>query len=253
VIDSHCHLTAPKFDADVEEVIRRAHAAGVRQILCVADAIEDIEPCLALARKHTGIFATAGVHPHHAKTFTQEHLDSIRRAAGDDRCKAIGEIGLDYHYMDSPAEDQKRVFEIQLKLAKELHLPAIVHCRNAIEDVWTIVDRVRPKKLVLHCCSERFEDVEQFIKMGYLLSFTGIITYPNTLAIRDTVLRCPLTQLMVETDAPFLAPIPYRGKRNEPALVVEIVKAIAAIKNVSVAEVDAQTTQNAVEFFSLPQ
>ncbi|MDD5054636.1 MAG: TatD family hydrolase [Candidatus Peribacteraceae bacterium] len=253
MIDSHCHLTAPQFAADFDAAIERAVAAGVERMICVADCLADIDPCLALAKKLPGkIFATAGMHPHHAKDFDPEKdLAIIRRAAGDSRCKAIGEIGLDYHYMNSPKEDQQRAFESQLVLAKELNLPAVVHCREAVEDVWTIVNHVRPQKLVLHCCSERWEDVKRFVEAGYFLSFTGIVTYPKSDVIRETVKQCPIDQLMVETDAPFLAPVPYRGKRCEPAHVMEVAKVIAEIKGVSVVDIDRITTKNAIEFFTL--
>jgi TatD DNase family protein len=253
MIDSHCHLTAPQFDADRDAVIERAFAAGVKQMICVADCLADIDPCLALAKKYPRkIFATAGVHPHHAKEFDSEKdLIAIRKAAGDSCCKAIGEIGLDYHYMNSPKDIQQRVFESQLVLANELNLPAVVHCRDAVEDVWTIVNHVKPQKLVMHCCSERWEDVERFVMAGYFLSFTGIVTYPKSDIIRDTVKHCPMNQLMVETDAPFLAPVPHRGKRCEPAYVVEVAKMIAEIKGMGPDEVDRITTDNAVGFFGL--
>ena len=252
MIDSHCHLTAPQFDADRDAVIERAFAAGLEQMICVADCIADIDLCLALAKQHPQIFATAGMNPHHAKDFDQvRDLAIVRKAAGDSRCKAIGEIGLDYHYMNSPKEAQQQVFESQLVLAKELDLPAVVHCREAVEDVWTIVNHVKPEKLVLHCCSERWEDVERFVKAGYFLSFTGIVTYPKSDVIRDTVKHCPMDQLMIETDAPFLAPVPHRGKRCEPAFVVEVAKMIAEIKGLSFDEVDRITTENAVRFFGL--
>lgn len=253
MIDTHCHLTAPQFDSDREAVIEHGMDAGILKMICVADAIGDIEHCQRLAERHSQIFFTAGAHPHHAKNFREkEDLDRIREAAKNPKCRAIGEIGLDYHYMDSPKEMQKKVFELQLAAAKELNLPAIVHCRKAIDDVWAIVNRVRPAKLVLHCCSERWEDVEKFVESGYFLSFTGIVTYPKAGVVSETVKHCPLTQLMVETDAPFLAPEPHRGKRNEPAFVIEVAKAVAAIKGLSIEEVDAKTTENAVEFFSLP-
>jgi TatD DNase family protein len=252
VIDSHCHLTAPQFTSDGDAVIQRAAAAGVTFMVCVADDVSDISACTALAERYPSIIATAGVHPHHAKDVDSEKvLVTIREAAAHPKCKAIGEIGLDYHYMHSPKEAQRSLFEAQLLLAKELGLPAVVHCREAVGDVWEIVNRVKPRRLVLHCCSERFEDVECFVAAGFFLSFTGIVTYPKSDVIRDTVRRCPIDQMMVETDAPFLAPVPHRGKRCEPAFVLDVARKIAEIRELGLAEVDAQTTRNAVEFFSL--
>lgn len=252
MIDSHCHLTAPEFSADTNAVIDRAHQAGVTTLVTISDAMSDLSLCRTLAASHPNIFWTAGVHPHHAKDFNiARDLPLIRVAFSDSACRGVGEIGLDYHYMNSPKDTQQRVFEAQLALAKELNVPAVVHCREAVEDVWTIVNHVRPPKLVIHCCTETWDDVARFVDAGYLLSFTGIITYPKAEAIRDTVKHCPLDRLMVETDAPFLAPVPHRGKRCEPAHVMEVARKVAEIKGVDLAEVDRVTTENAVRFFAL--
>ncbi len=252
MIDSHCHLVALEFSSDRDDVIARAHAAGVGHMITISDAIEDILPSQKLAEKYEYIFYTAGVHPHHASTFDlMKDLEAVRAFAAHPKCKAIGEIGLDYHYMNSPKDSQQRVFEVQLALAKELDLPAVVHCRDAVEDVWTIVNHVRPKKLVIHCCTEKWEDVKRFTDAGYFLSFTGIATYPKAGEIRETIRQCPITQLMIETDSPFLAPVPHRGKRCEPAYVAEVAKVVAEVKAMMIAEVDRITTENAVQFFSL--
>lgn len=253
MIDSHCHLTATDFDADRDAVIARATEAGITHLMTISDEISDIGKCRILAEKHEHILYTAGVHPHHAKTVELDRdLPLIRAAAKDSKCRGIGEIGLDYHYMNSPKDTQQRVFEAQLRLAKELGLPAVVHCRDAVEDVWTIVQHVKPEKLVIHCCTEKWNDVKRFVDAGYLLSFTGIVTYPKSADIRDTVKQCPLESLMVETDAPYLSPVPHRGKRCEPAFVIETAKAVADIKGVPLTEVDRVTTRTAVEFFGLP-
>ncbi len=252
MIDSHCHLVAPEFSSDRDAVIARARAAGVERMITISDAIEDILPSQKLAEKYEYIFYTAGVHPHHASTFDlQKDLATIRSHAAHPKCKAIGEIGLDYHYMNSPKDSQQRVFEAQLKLTKELDLPAVVHCRDAAQDVWTIVNHVQPKKLVIHCCTEKWEDVKRFVDAGYFLSFTGIATYPKAGEIRETIRQCPIVQLMIETDSPFLAPVPHRGKRCEPAYVAEVAKVVAEVKGMTIAEVDRITTENAVQFFSL--
>ncbi len=252
MIDSHCHLIAPEFLPDVDAVIERALAAGVERMITISDALEDIVPSQKLAERYSFIFCTAGVHPHHASLFDlTKDLGIVRDAAAHPKCRAIGEIGLDYHYMNSPKDSQQRVFEAQLALSKELDLPAVVHCRDAVEDVWTIVNHIRPKKLVIHCCTEKWTDVERFTEAGYLLSFTGIATYPKSTEIRETIKQCPIDQLMIETDSPFLAPVPYRGNRCEPAYVAEVLKTVAEVKGMSLSEVDRITTKNAVEFFQL--
>lgn len=147
---------------------------------------------------------------------------------------------------------QRIVFRHQLELSKKLLLPCVVHCREAVSDVRSIVEQTEPIRIVLHCCTEKYDDVEWFLKRGDYLSFTGMVTYKNAEVIRDTVKRTPIERMMIETDAPYLAPVPYRGKRNEPAYVVEVAKAIAAIKGLNYEDVDRITTQNAVEFFQLP-
>ena len=253
MIDSHCHLAASEFSQDIDATITRAMQTGVTRFIAISDTMKDIEPSRLFAEKYEQVFYTAGVHPHEASSFDRTRdLALIQKAAEHPKCLAIGEIGLDYHYMHSPKDTQQRVFEAQLALAKQLDLPAVVHCRDAVEDVWTIVQHVQPRMLVIHCCTEKWKDVERFVAAGYFLSFTGIITYPKSDDIRHTVGECPLSQLMIETDSPFLAPVPYRGKRNEPAFVLEVAKKVAEIKGISLVEVDRITTENTEKFFSLP-
>lgn len=282
MIDSHCHLTDKQFAHDLDAVIERAVVAGVRQMVTIADSLEESEKCVEIAEKYDHIFCSVGVHPHRAKEWgadSSERLQELVRSSG--RVRALGEMGLDYHvkpaagaghvashYDFSPRDVQRKVFREQLELAKELRMPAVVHCREAVEDVWTIVDDVCPAKLVLHCCTERWEDVRRFVERGHFLSFTGIATYPKSADVRRTIEMCPLTQLMVETDAPYLPPDLSLGApgakwealrakggrrvRNEPAYVMEVAQCVASVKGVSLEEVDRATTENAVDFFSLP-
>jgi TatD DNase family protein len=252
VIDSHCHLAAPQFATDGDAVIRRALDAGVTQMVCIGDTLKESEEGIALAEKYPQIYCTVGVHPHESgKWKTENEKQLAELVSRSKKVKAIGEIGLDYHYDFSPREMQREVFAKQLALAQALELPVVLHCREAVQDVWAIVSERKPKKLVMHCCTEAWSNVERFIKAGYFLSFTGIATYSKSEDIRDTIRQCPLAQLMVETDAPFLAPVPHRGKRNEPAYVVDVAKCIAEIKGLPLEEVDRATSKNAVEFFQL--
>ncbi len=253
MIDSHCHLADKQFISDLDAVIARAKEAAVTAMVTIADSLGEGERCIGIAGKFPEVFCTVGVHPHHAKDWgvgSREKLLQIAKSSK--KVRAIGEIGLDYHYDFSPREAQRDVFRTQLELAKELQLPAVIHCREAIADVRAIVDEVAPPTVVLHCCTERWEDVALLVERGSLLSFTGIATYPRSEEIRRTIKACPLEQMMIETDAPYLAPVPHRGKRNEPAYVVEVAKVIAKEKGISLEEVDAATTKNAVEFFRLP-
>jgi len=253
MIDSHCHLADTQFAYDLDAVLARAKKAGITRMITIADSLQEAEKCIELSEKHSELFCTVGVHPHNAKDWKRGDGDTLKEmVSGSQRVRGIGEIGLDYHYDHSPRGIQRAVFLEQLTLSRELGLPAVVHCREAIEDITTIIHEVEPLQCVLHCCSEKWEDVEWMVTLGHFLSFTGIATYPKSAEIRDTIKHCPLDRMMIETDSPYLAPVPHRGKRNEPAYVAEVAKIIAEIKGVSVEEVEAATTANAMAFFGLP-
>jgi TatD DNase family protein len=256
MIDTHCHLAAKEFDHDREEVIQRARKAGVTPLIFIADTIEEGRKGVTLTQGKADLFSTVGVHPHHATDFKEEDREILKKLAQSPNVVAIGEIGLDYHYNFSPGDIQRKVFETQLRLAKELHLPAVVHTREAIDDTWTIVSSVQPEKLVLHCCTESFQNVERFIEAGYFLSFTGIATYPHAEGVRHTIKLCPLENLMLETDAPYLPPAALRAKggrsmRNEPAFILEVAKIVAEIKRLPLEEIDRITTENTKRFFGI--
>ncbi|HLD32411.1 MAG TPA: TatD family hydrolase [Candidatus Peribacteraceae bacterium] len=261
MIDSHCHLADKQFSKDLPAVLRRAEEAGVGRCIVIADDLDESEKCLVLAEKYEQLFCTVGVHPHAAKRWEVANLGRLRTLlSSSEKVKAIGEIGLDYFYHStelmagdhSPRDVQRDVFRVQLQLAKELSLPAVVHCRDAIDDLKAIIHEVDSPSLVLHCCAEKWEDVLPLVERGYFLSFTGIATYTNAHEIRRTMRLCPLEQLMLETDAPYLAPVPHRGKRNEPAYMVEVARLLADLKKKPLAEIDAITTANTVAFFRLP-
>tara|TARA_Y100000310_G_C20639394_1_gene793022 strand:- start:663 stop:1448 length:786 start_codon:yes stop_codon:yes gene_type:complete len=259
MIDSHCHLGDKQFEKDLGAVLRRAREAGVEKCIAIADTFEEGERCLEIVQKYDDVYCTLGVHPHVAKTWSFDtaqddkgSLDRLKKMiASSDKVKAVGEIGLDYHYDNSPRDVQREVFHVQLELAKELALPAVVHCRDAVEDLKKIIGEVDPPQLVVHCCTEQWQDVSSLVERGYFLSFTGIATYTKSEEIRRTMRQCPLEQMMVETDAPYLAPIPHRGKRNEPAYVVEVARLLAGLKGKSLEEIDTATTANTEQFFGL--
>ena len=222
-------------------------------MITIADSVPESRACLELTQKFENIFCSVGVHPHHAKDWKDGDADDLRSlAASSSKVRAIGEIGLDYHYNFSPKEAQQKVFAAQLVLAAELKLPSVVHCREAITDVRSALKGKDLMRVVLHCCTEEWEDVAELVAQGMLLSFTGIATYPQAESICRTIRECPLEQMMVETDAPYLAPVPHRGKRNEPMYVLEVARLIVKVKEVSLEEVDRRTTENAVVFFGLP-
>lgn len=252
MIDSHCHLADPKFDDDIAETLQRAAVAGINRVVTIGDTIAESEKCVQIAQGFEDVFCTVGVHPHTSKDWKDGDEVTLKALVqSSPKVKAIGEIGLDYHYDLSPRDVQRDVFRKQLQLSKKLRLPVVVHCREAVEDVWSIVNEEKPVGLVLHCCTEKFDDVKRFLDAGYFLSFTGIATYKNGEVIRDCIKQCPLEQMMIETDAPYLAPVPHRGKRNEPAFVVEVAKLIAEVKGIGLQEVDDFTTKNAERFFKL--
>lgn len=252
MIDSHCHLADKKFHSDLAAVLERAARAGVDRMVTIADSIEESNQCVRIAEEHEQIFCTVGVHPHNAKHWKNTDAATLRSLTqSSKKVKAIGEIGLDYHYNFSPKEAQQNAFREQLVIAKNIDLPVVIHCREAINDLQMILTEIPGTRFVVHCCTEKWDDVRDLVDQGCLLSFTGIATYPNAPEIRDCIAHCPLSQMMIETDAPYLAPVPHRGKRNEPAYVTEVAKLIATIKEVDVGEVDRVTTQNAVAFFGL--
>ncbi len=252
MIDSHCHLADKQFDTDLDDVLVRAKDAGVTQVITIADTIAEAEKCVQIAEKYDQVFATVGVHPHEAKSWQRGDSERIKAMiSSSKKVVAIGEIGLDYHYNHSPQGDQRAVFLEQLTLAHELSLPAVIHCREAVEDIRRIVEEVEPLQLVIHCCTEKWDNISWAVERGYFLSFTGIATYPKSTDIHHTIKKCPISQLLIETDSPYLAPIPHRGKRNEPAFVAEVLKCVAHLKGISMEEADRVTTENTVEFFRL--
>lgn len=252
MIDSHCHLADDQFDHDFKPMLARAGGVGVKKMICIADDIPEAEKCIRLAKRYDQIFCTVGIHPHHAVNWTMTTADRIRTLAKEKKVRAIGEIGLDYHYLNSPEAAQKHAFRMQLAIAEEEQLPAVVHCREAIDDVKEILSEFEQVRAVIHCCTEKWSDVADLVERGYLLSFTGIATYPKSLDVHKTIRLCPMESMMIETDSPYLSPEPHRGKRNEPAFVVEVAKKIAELKDISLQEVDDITTKNAINFFALP-
>lgn len=252
MIDSHCHLGDKQFEKDLAAVLRRAREAGVERCIAIADTFEEGERCLEISAKYDEVFCTLGVHPHMAKTWEAGDRERLQQMIGSsDSVKAVGEIGLDYYYDNSPRDVQQQVFRTQLELAKELALPSVVHCRDAVNDIKKVIAEVDPPQLVIHCCTELWEDIAPLVERGYHLSFTGIATYTKSEEIRRTIKQCPLEQIMIETDAPYLAPVPHRGKRNEPAYVVEVAKLLANLKGISLEELDAITTKTTEQFFRL--
>jgi len=255
-VDSHSHLDDPDFNVDREAVIERARAAGLRYILAVGGGTgpDNLEAPVALAEQHDWIFATVGIHPHDAKHFSDRHAAQIAKLAQHPRVVGVGEIGLDYHYDNSPREIQKAVFIRQLELAQQAKLPVIIHCREAWSDLTEII-RAHWKSCglggILHCFSGSSQNAATFLDWGFQVSFAGNVTYKKAEELREVAREIPLERLLIETDSPYLAPVPYRGKRNEPAFVIEAARTLAALRHVSAEELGETTVRNFERFFGL--
>ncbi len=249
LVDSHAHLDMEDFDPDRDEVLDRARNAGVESVLCPVELTEprSLAVLLDLKSRKDGIYLAAGVHPHRAKFFQPEHLARIRELAAAGLICALGEVGLDFHYDFSPAEVQRQAFRDQVALAGELDLPLIVHTREAGQEAADIMAETGfAGPGVLHCYTEGWALAERMLAGGFLVSFTGILSFPKADNVRQVARRVPLDKLMVETDSPYLVPAPWRGKkkRNEPAYVVEVAKALAEVKGLAPEALAEATTAN---------
>jgi TatD DNase family protein len=254
--DSHAHLDMAEFDADRSEVVKRAWTAGVRNILCPAEmtSATSLATVLALGQEHPWIAWAAGVHPHQAKELAPGHLDKIRELKRDVQIRAVGEIGLDFHYNFSPAAAQREAFRAQLRLAQELLLPVIIHSRNAgPEMIAAVTEEGFTRGGVLHCFTEHWDTAREMLDRGFFISFSGILTYANAQSLRDVAREIPLDRLLVETDSPFLVPAPRRGKekRNEPAFIVETARVLAELKSITLEDIAAATRQNFQSLFKI--
>jgi TatD DNase family protein len=256
IIDSHAHLEFPQFDEDREAMLARARAAGVQTLLAIGSGTgpDRLNAAIPFAEQHDWIYATVGVHPHEAKLATEEHFARLDELARHPRVIAWGEIGLDYYYDHSPREVQQLVFARQLEQARAAKLPVIIHCRDAWPDCLAILEQDwRPSGLggIFHCFTGTLEDARRGLEMGFMVSFAGNVTYPKMQHLRDVAREIPLDRLLTETDSPFLPPQGRRGKRNEPAFVVEVAQALANVRDLPAEEIAATTAANFRRFFRL--
>jgi TatD DNase family protein len=256
LIDSHCHVAEPEFDADRDAVLARAAAAGVTTVVCVGAVgrVDNNGPTLALTGTREGVrvVATVGIHPHDAATADDAALAVLRRMAAADGVVALGETGLDYHYEHSPRAAQLDAFARTAALARELGLPLVVHVRDAHADAAAVLRAQWPDAgVVIHCFTGDADDARRYLDLGLLLSISGIVTFRAADALREAVRLIPEERLLVETDAPFLAPVPHRGKRNEPEHVRVVAEAVAQVRGERFEAVAEATTANARQLFRL--
>src|SRR5258707_4261986 len=256
LIDSHAHIDAEQFGEDRDAMLQRARDAGVNTLLAIGTGNGPEKPAAALpyAEQHDWIYTTVGIHPHEAKEVTQAHLDELARLAQHPKVIAWGEIGLDYFYDHSPRDVQATVFRQQMELAHAAKLPIIIHCRDAWDDCLAQLEQHwKPTALggILHCFTGTLEHAQRGLAMGFYISFAGNSTYPKTQHLRDVAKEIPLDRILIETDSPYLAPLPYRGKRNEPAYVVEVAKTLAAVRNLPPDKFAAATAANFRRLFRI--
>ncbi len=255
LVDSHCHLDDPQFDPDRDAVIGRARAAGVERLLAIGTGKgpPDLEAGLRLAEAYDFIHATAGVHPHDAAKATAETFGKLADLLRHPKVVGVGEIGLDYHYDFSPRETQRDVFITQLRIAREAGKPVIIHTREAWDDtIRLLLDHWDPGLHgIMHCFPGGPEEAETVLAMGFYVSFSGVVTFPKALKVQAAARTVPREHLLVETDAPYLAPVPHRGRRNEPAWVVATARKLAELRGESFEEIAAATTQSFLRLFGL--
>jgi TatD DNase family protein len=246
LVDSHVHLDDAKFDADREQTIERALAAGVECMMAIGtgDGPPDLEVAVRLADRHPFIYATIGVHPHDASKATPETWTRLRELSAHPKVLAVGEIGLDYHYDFSPRDVQRAVFEQQLALAAECGEPIVIHTREAWDDTLAILRAHWHGGGIMHCFTGDEAQARQALDLGFHLSFGGVLTFPKAAEVRQAARLAPEDRLLIETDCPYLAPVPHRGKRNEPAFVVETARRLAEVRGVPPEAIAAATTRN---------
>lgn len=253
LFDTHVHLNARQYTEDREEVIQRAFDNGVSHMVVVGFDRETIPLALEIAEKHESIYAAIGWHPVDAIDCTDDDLTWIENLTSHPKVVALGEMGLDYHWDKSPKEIQKEVFRKQIQLAKKVNLPIVIHNREATEDIIQILQEENAKEVggIMHCYNDSVEYVQTCLDMNFYISLGGPVTFKNAPLPKEVAKEVPIERLLIETDAPFLAPHPYRGKRNEPAYVKLVAEKIAELREISLAELGKRTTENAFNLFEI--
>lgn len=262
--DSHCHLENKRFDDDRADVFIRAREAGVTTLLAIGNGdgpgTGTLDCAIQLSQQHEHVYATVGIHPHEAELARQADFDELERLAREPKVLAWGEIGLDYFYDHSPRDVQQLVFVRQMEMARAARLPIVIHCRPSdnSENAWDDVLRLIGEHWagsglggVFHCFTGSLNHARAALDLGFILSFAGNITFPKAQNIRDAAAMAPLDRMFIETDSPYLAPVPHRGRRNEPAFVVEVARQIGQLRGIATEDVGQQTSENFRRFFRL--
>jgi len=251
LIDTHAHLQWPSFNSDRTEVIERARMKDVKAIVNVGYDLAACKQAIDIAKQHEGVFAAIGIHPHSASSFAESTAGVLSDLAREDKVVAVGEIGLDFYRNLSPRDQQRKAFEQQLALAKDLSLPTVIHQRNAEQETLEVLRGFSGKGVLVHCWSGSIDMALQYVQLGCMISLAGPVTFPNARRLHEVAKAIPIRNLVLETDCPWLAPQPYRGQRNEPAFLVPIADAVAQLKGVDTRTIADVTTENAKRFFSI--
>ena len=247
LFDSHCHVDEPKFDGDREAVLLRMREAGVTRYAVIGSDVPSSRHAADYAAAHDGCYAAVGIHPHEASGYKEGDLDLLAEWTREEKVVAIGEIGLDYYYDHSPRDVQQKVCELQMELAYELGMPVAYHVRDAHQDMIDLMKRHKGHLSggIIHCFSGSWEIAKEYLKLGYSISFAGPVTFKKAPKLQEAAVNVPLDRLLIETDSPYLAPEPVRGRRNEPTNVRHVAEKIAALRSMPLEELAAATTENA--------
>lgn len=253
LIDTHCHLDFPDFAPEQAEIVARARTQGVGRMITISTHLSRYDRVREVAERYPDVYFTVGTHPHHSHEDEEPTIEKLIALSRHPKCIGLGEAGLDYHYDHAPRAVSQRVFRTHIAAARETGLPLVIHTRDADADCAAILEEEMGKgafPALLHCFTSGRALAETAVSLGLCISFSGVLTFKNSAELRETAKALPLSCLLVETDAPFLAPVPHRGKRNEPAFVVDTARVLAELKGVSEAELARLTTANAMRLFS---
>lgn len=251
MIDTHCHINDKMFEGETEQIINNFLSNGIEKVICVGCCMKSSVDAMELAKNYESVYATIGVHPSDCNTYNEQEFENLIK--NRHKVVAIGEIGLDYYYGKDDKEQQKQVFTSQIKLAKKYNLPIVIHCRDAYLDCLEILTQHQPynNTVIMHCYSGSWEFAQRLLKLGVKFSFTGTVTYKNAKNVQEVASNLPLDCFCLETDSPYLTPVPYRGQRNEPMMVKEIYKFVANLRGIEFKEFEKIMDNNAKIFYNL--
>ena len=251
LIDSHAHLLSEDFDKDREFLIKDLENFGIDYVIVPSTNLEDSENVLNLAKKYNNIYAQVGFHPSDTEKYKDGDIEKLKKLAQDENVVAIGEIGLDYYWKDDNKDEQKELFKKQLDLAKELELPVAIHTRDSIDDALEILKKYPSLKVQIHCFAYSYNHLMECMKRGYYISIGGVVTFKNSENEKNAAINVDMDKLMLETDAPFLSPEPFRGYRNDPRRIVEVARKIADLRGMKISKLGKKTSKNTKKFFNI--